>query len=65
MFGSGPYGLRLSYPSGSLAIAVMVTEDNAKVCMVYDESSAAGESTRAVFHSDGRATCYHGNRSAW
>ncbi|XP_056913938.1 uncharacterized protein LOC130539537 isoform X2 [Takifugu flavidus] len=55
---------QLFYPSGSLAIVVMVTEDNAKVCMVYDESSAARESTRAIFHSDGRATCYHGNRNA-
>lgn len=60
-----PYRLHISYPSGSLAVAVMDTEDTGRVCIVYDDSSTPSEATRAIFHSDGRAKCYHSNRNIW
>lgn len=43
----------------------MDTEDIGRMCIVYDDSSAPSEATRAIFHSDGRAKCYHSNRNIW
>ncbi|KAK2895299.1 hypothetical protein Q8A73_014787 [Channa argus] len=52
------------YPSGLLAV-VVATEENGKVCIVYDDSNTHNRPMRAVFQSDGRATCYHGNGNIW
>ncbi|XP_030017130.1 glutamate-rich protein 6 [Sphaeramia orbicularis] len=51
------------YPSGLLAVIVVVTEENGRVCIVYDETP--DRPIRAVFQSDGRGTCYHSNGSIW
>ncbi|XP_074507057.1 uncharacterized protein LOC141777032 [Sebastes fasciatus] len=53
------------YPSGLLALVVVVTEENGRVCIVYDDSDAAYQPIRAMFQSDGRATCYHSNGNIW
>ncbi|XP_040911124.1 glutamate-rich protein 6 [Toxotes jaculatrix] len=53
------------YPSGLLALIVVVTEENGRVCVVYDDSNAPSQPIRAVFQSDGRATCYHSNGNIW
>ncbi|XP_034412138.1 glutamate-rich protein 6 [Cyclopterus lumpus] len=53
------------YPSGLLALVVVVTEENGRVCIVYDDSDASDQPIRALFQSDGRATCYHSNRNIW
>ncbi|XP_032387541.1 glutamate-rich protein 6 isoform X2 [Etheostoma spectabile] len=53
------------YPSGLLALIVVVTEVNGRVCIVYDDSNASCQPIRAMFQSDGRATCYHNNGNIW
>ncbi|XP_041804918.1 glutamate-rich protein 6 [Chelmon rostratus] len=53
------------YPSGLLALVVVVTEEDGRVCIVYDDSDATHQPIRAVFQSDGRATCYHSNGNIW
>ncbi|KAK5859947.1 hypothetical protein PBY51_021462 [Eleginops maclovinus] len=53
------------YPSGLLALVVVVTAENGRVCIVYDDSDASTPSMRAMFQSDGRATCYHSNGNIW
>ncbi|TNN37090.1 Glutamate-rich protein 6 [Liparis tanakae] len=53
------------YPSGLLALLVVVTETNGRVCLVYDDSDASTQPMRALFLSNGRATCYHSNRNTW
>ncbi|XP_044075098.1 glutamate-rich protein 6 [Siniperca chuatsi] len=53
------------YPSGLLALVVVVTEENGRVCIVYDDSDASYQPIRAMFQSDGRATCYHSNGNIW
>ncbi|KAK2822382.1 hypothetical protein Q5P01_022447 [Channa striata] len=53
------------YPSGLLAVVVVVTEENGRVCLVYDDSRAPNPPMRALFQSDGRATCYHSNGNVW
>ncbi|XP_076601179.1 glutamate-rich protein 6 [Chaetodon auriga] len=53
------------YPSGLLALIVVVTEENGRVCIVYDDSGAPHQPIRAMFQSDGRATCYHSNGNIW
>lgn len=60
-----PYRHGISYPSGLLAIVVMVTEDNGRVCIVYDDSNTPCGPIRAVFQSDDRAMCYHSNGNLW
>ncbi|GAA6228271.1 glutamate-rich protein 6-like isoform X1 [Lates japonicus] len=52
------------YPSGLLAL-IVVTDENGRVCIVYDDSDAPNQLIRAVFQSDGRATCYHSNGNIW
>ncbi|XP_041660202.1 glutamate-rich protein 6 [Cheilinus undulatus] len=53
------------YPSGLLALVIVVTEHNGRVCIVYDDAAASHQPMRAMFLSDGRATCYHSNGKAW
>ncbi|XP_071781185.2 uncharacterized protein LOC139931550 [Centroberyx gerrardi] len=53
------------YPSGLLALVIVVTERKGRVCIVYDDSHAPDRPIRAVFQSDGRATCYHSNGTIW
>ncbi|XP_049931079.1 glutamate-rich protein 6 [Epinephelus moara] len=53
------------YPSGLLALVVVVTEENGRVCIVYEDSDASCQPIRALFQSDGRATCYHSNGNIW
>ncbi|XP_030608398.1 glutamate-rich protein 6 isoform X2 [Archocentrus centrarchus] len=53
------------YPSGLLAVLCVVTEHNGRVCIVYDDVSTPNQPIRAVFQSDGRATCYHTNGNIW
>ncbi|KAL0966623.1 hypothetical protein UPYG_G00297570 [Umbra pygmaea] len=48
------------YPSGSLAL-IVVSDEGRKICIVYDDDHSHGRPIRALFHSDGRATCYHSN----
>nr|XP_019960552.1 PREDICTED: glutamate-rich protein 6 isoform X2 [Paralichthys olivaceus] len=55
---------QIFYPSGQLALLV-VTEENGRVCIVYDDSNAPNQVMRAVFQSDGRAACYHSNGNIW
>lgn len=62
---SHPYRHGNSYPSGLLALAVVVTEDEGRVCIVYDDTNAPSQYIRGLFLSDGRATCYHTNGSIW
>ncbi|KAI3374972.1 hypothetical protein L3Q82_021497, partial [Scortum barcoo] len=64
---SHPYRHGNSYPSGLLALIVVVTEENGRVCIVYDDGDgdASSQTIRAVFQSDGRATCYHSNGNIW
>lgn len=62
---SYPYRHGISYPSGLLALIVMVTKENGRVCIVYDDSDAPYRQIRAIFQSDGRATCYHSNGNIW
>ncbi|KAL4608371.1 glutamate-rich protein 6 isoform X1 [Arapaima gigas] len=53
------------YPSGHLALLV-VTEQckKKKICIVLDDR-CPDPPIRALFHSSGRATCYHGNGNIW
>ncbi|XP_005912887.1 glutamate-rich protein 6 isoform X1 [Haplochromis burtoni] len=53
------------YPSGLLAVLIVVTEHNGRVCIVYDDVCAPNQQIRAIFQSDGRATCYHTNGNIW
>lgn len=62
---SHPYRHGNSYPSGLLALVVVVTEENGRVCVVYDDGDAPCQPFRAMFQSDGRATCYHSNGNIW
>ncbi|KAF1383880.1 hypothetical protein PFLUV_G00136430 [Perca fluviatilis] len=53
------------YPSGLLALVVVVTEEKGRVCIVYDDCIASYQPIRAMFQSDGRVTCYHSNGNIW
>ena len=53
-----------SYPSGLLALILLV-DGVRRVCVVYDDHTPNQQPIRALFHSDGRATCYHSNGSVW
>lgn len=44
---------------------IVVTEESGRLCLVYDDSNAPSQPIRAVFQSDGRATCYHSNGKIW
>ncbi|XP_062849031.1 glutamate-rich protein 6 isoform X2 [Trichomycterus rosablanca] len=51
------------YPSGNLAIIILI-DDTEAVCIVYDDVSSSCP-IRALFSSEGRVTCYHNNGSIW
>ncbi|XP_034147409.1 glutamate-rich protein 6 [Esox lucius] len=51
------------YPSGYLAL-IIISDERRKVCIVYDDRTH-DHPIRALFHSDGRATCYHSNGNVW
>ncbi|XP_062285233.1 glutamate-rich protein 6B [Scomber scombrus] len=53
------------YPSGLLALVIVVTKESGRVCIVYDDSHAPNRPIRAMFQSDGRATCYYSNGNIW
>lgn len=55
----------ISYPSGHLAVVVMVTGENRRICIVYEDDSGPHQIIRAMFHSDGRGTCYYSNGTVW
>ncbi|XP_051983819.1 glutamate-rich protein 6 isoform X2 [Xyrauchen texanus] len=52
------------YPSGNLAIIILISKRE-RVCIIHDDVTAPVCPVRALFQSDGRATCYHGNSSIW
>ncbi|XP_053739037.1 glutamate-rich protein 6 [Synchiropus splendidus] len=56
---------QIFYPSGLLALVVVLTKANGRVCIVYDDSGAPTQPIRAIFQSDGKVTCYHGDGSVW
>lgn len=60
-----PYRHGNSYPSGLLALVLVVTKEKGRVCIVYDDSQAPSQPIRAVFQSDGKATCYYNNGNIW
>nr|XP_015216281.1 PREDICTED: glutamate-rich protein 6 isoform X1 [Lepisosteus oculatus] len=52
------------YPSGNLSILVIVNEKNESACVVQEDR--LGEAAiRAIFQSNGKATCYHPNGVVW
>ncbi|XP_067108944.1 glutamate-rich protein 6-like [Osmerus mordax] len=55
---------QILYPSGLLALILLV-DGVRRVCLVYDDHTPNQQPIRALFHSDGRATCYHSNGSVW
>ncbi|XP_018595306.1 glutamate-rich protein 6 isoform X2 [Scleropages formosus] len=52
------------YPSGQLALLIVTEQCNRKICLVLDDHFP-DPPIRALFHSSGRATCYHGNGNIW
>ncbi|XP_054624459.1 glutamate-rich protein 6 [Dunckerocampus dactyliophorus] len=56
---------QLFYPSGLMALLVVVTKDKGRVCILYDESLTPHRPIRAIFQSNGMATCYHRNGKIW
>ncbi|KAJ8274203.1 hypothetical protein COCON_G00088280 [Conger conger] len=56
---------QLFYPSGQLALLITVGDgEGDRVCIVQDDH-APNPPIRALFQSNGRATCYHGNGNIW
>ncbi|XP_075877451.1 uncharacterized protein LOC142885153 isoform X2 [Nelusetta ayraudi] len=56
---------QIFYPSGHLAVLVVVTGENKRLCIVYEDDSGPHHTIRAIFHSDGRGTCYYGHGTIW
>lgn len=54
---------QLFYPSGNLAI-IVVSSEMERICIVHDDVTALCPA-RALFQSNGRATCYHDSGSIW
>ncbi|XP_047224646.1 glutamate-rich protein 6 [Girardinichthys multiradiatus] len=54
-----------NYPSGLLAVIIVVIKQKGRVCIVYDDIGAPHQPVRAVFQSDGSAACYHNSGSIW
>ncbi|XP_055058762.2 glutamate-rich protein 6 isoform X2 [Misgurnus anguillicaudatus] len=52
------------YPSGNLAI-IIIRSEKESVCIIHDDLPNPVCPVRALFKSDGRATCYHENGSIW
>ncbi|NXO82236.1 ERIP6 protein, partial [Sitta europaea] len=51
------------YPSGNLAIIIIQQRDQL-ICIVQEDELRTAK-IRALFHSDGRSTCYYPNRDEW
>ncbi|XP_061783941.1 glutamate-rich protein 6 isoform X2 [Nerophis lumbriciformis] len=57
---------QLFYPSGHVALIVVVTKDKGRACVLYDENlRTPHRPIRAIFQSNGMATCYHKNGNIW
>ncbi|XP_039514947.1 glutamate-rich protein 6 isoform X1 [Pimephales promelas] len=52
------------YPSGNLAIIILICEKE-RICIVRDDMTTTLCPVRALFQSNGRATCYYCNGSIW
>ncbi|KAJ8378109.1 hypothetical protein AAFF_G00248230 [Aldrovandia affinis] len=53
------------YPSGQLALLVTVGDSKTDMVCIVQEDRVPDPPIRALFQSNGRATCYHGNGSVW
>ncbi|XP_061653590.1 glutamate-rich protein 6 [Phyllopteryx taeniolatus] len=57
---------QLFYPGELLALVFVITKDKEKVCIVYDNNHVTPHGAiRAIFQSNGKATCYHSNGNIW
>ncbi|XP_043075898.1 glutamate-rich protein 6 [Puntigrus tetrazona] len=52
------------YPSGNLAVIILSSKKE-RICIVHDDTPSPLCPVRALFQSNGRATCYHSNGSIW
>ncbi|KAL1279946.1 hypothetical protein QQF64_014546 [Cirrhinus molitorella] len=52
------------YPSGNLALIILSSKKE-KICIIHDDMPTPLCPVRALFQSNGRATCYHSNGSIW
>ncbi|XP_050982921.1 glutamate-rich protein 6 isoform X2 [Labeo rohita] len=52
------------YPSGNLALIILSSKKE-KICIIHDDMTTPLCPVRALFQSNGRATCYHSNGSIW
>ncbi|KAM8953145.1 glutamate-rich protein 6 [Pelodytes ibericus] len=55
---------QIFYPSGNLAIIVIVNKPKGSICIVQEDQSNNAV-IQAVFESSGNATCYHQNGVVW
>ncbi|KTF86624.1 hypothetical protein cypCar_00021719 [Cyprinus carpio] len=53
-----------SYPSGNLALIILSSKKQ-RICIIHDDMPTPLCPVRALFQSNGRATCYHSNGSIW
>ncbi|XP_035280025.1 glutamate-rich protein 6 isoform X2 [Anguilla anguilla] len=53
------------YPSGRLALLITAGDGKAEMVCVVQDDHAPNPPIRALFQSNGRATCYHGNGNVW
>ncbi|KAF4116777.1 hypothetical protein G5714_001330 [Onychostoma macrolepis] len=52
------------YPSGNLALIILSSKKE-RICIIHDDMPTPLCPVRALFQSNGRATCYHSNGSIW
>uniref|UniRef100_A0A8C2J6A2 FAM194 C-terminal domain-containing protein n=1 Tax=Cyprinus carpio TaxID=7962 RepID=A0A8C2J6A2_CYPCA len=52
------------YPSGNLALIILSSKKQ-RICIIHDDMPTPLCPVRALFQSNGRATCYHSNGSIW
>ncbi|XP_067309283.1 glutamate-rich protein 6 isoform X2 [Pseudorasbora parva] len=52
------------YPSGNLAVIILSCKKE-RICIIRDDMTTTLCPIRALFQSNGRATCYHCNGSIW
>ncbi|XP_034038489.1 glutamate-rich protein 6 [Thalassophryne amazonica] len=57
--------LQVFYPSGCLAVIIAVDDGKGRVCIVFDDAVRSSQRIRAMFLSNGKATCYHTNGNIW
>ncbi|XP_052404491.1 glutamate-rich protein 6 isoform X1 [Carassius gibelio] len=51
------------YPSGNLALIILSSKE--RICIIHDDTPTPLCPVRALFQSNGRATCYYSNGSIW